>query len=98
MDRNIFCSKLKLTRPVQYRFDVSNPVIAYEDLVINGDVHRKESPNTKDADATFRCNTGNYILLVFGRLQVERGLADGRLSIEGSIERARNFNAWFKGF
>jgi hypothetical protein len=35
---------------------------------------------------------------MFGRLKVERAVADGRLSVEGSMERAKDFNAWFKGF
>jgi hypothetical protein len=93
-----FAPGLDLPTPVRYRFDVSSPVAVCEDLVVDGDAHKTEASNTEDADATFHCNTGNYILLMFGRLQVERAVADGRLSVEGSMERAKDFNAWFKGF
>ena len=93
-----FAPGLDLPAPVRYRFDVSNPVAVHKDLVVDGDAHKTEASNTEDADATFRCDTGNYLLLMFGRLQVERAVADGRLSVEGSMERAKDFNAWFKGF
>ena len=83
---------------MRYRFDVSSPVAVHEDLVVDGDAHQIEASNTENADAIFHCDTGNYLLLMFGRLQVERAVADGRLSVEGSMERAKDFNAWFKGF
>ncbi len=50
------------------------------------------------ADVVFSCSTGNYVLLMFGRLEVESAVAAGRLSIEGSPDQAKNFNVWFKGF
>jgi len=93
-----FAPGLDLPKPVRYRFDVSSPVAVREDLVVDGDTHKTEASNTEYADAIFRCDTGNYLLLMFGRLQVERAVADGRLSVEGSMERAKDFNAWFKGF
>ncbi len=49
-------------------------------------------------DVVFSCSTGNYVLLMFGRLEVESAVAAGRLSIEGSPDQAKNFNVWFKGF
>ena len=93
-----FAPGLDLLSPVRYRFDVSNPVTIYEDLLITGDAYRTKIPTTEHADATFQSNTSNYILLMFGRLQVDRAVADSRLSVEGSMKRANEFNAWFKGF
>ena len=49
-------------------------------------------------DVIFNCKTGNYILMMYGRLEIESAVEEGRLSIEGSIELAKNFNTWFKGF
>ena len=77
---------------------MSSPVAVHEDLLVNGDSFEAGPSGPEPADAVFSCNTGNYILLMFGRLQVERAVADGRLSIEGSQDQAKNFNAWFKGF
>ena len=96
--RTAFTPGLDLPTPVRYRFDVSSPVVVHEDLLVNDDAYQAERSGPEPADAVFRCNTGNYILLMFGRLQVERAVADGRLSIDGSQDQAKNFNAWFKGF
>jgi uncharacterized protein (TIGR03083 family) len=96
--RTAFTPGLGLPTPVLYRFDVSSPVAINEDLLVNGDAYEAGPSGPELAAATFRCNTGNYILLMFGRLQVERAVADGRLSMDGSLDQAKNFNAWFKGF
>ena len=96
--RIAFAPGLNLPSPVRYRFDISNPVTIYEDLLITGDAYQSEIPTTENANVTFHGNTSNYILLMFGRLQIECAVADGRLSVEGSMERAKEFNAWFKGF
>ena len=93
-----FTPGLDLPTPVRYRLAVSSPVAVHEDLVVYGDSYKTKTSDTEEADATFHGNTGNYILLMFGRLQVERAVADGRLSVDGSMERAKDFNAWFKGF
>ena len=96
--RTAFTPGLDLPKPVRYRFDVSSPVAVHEDLVVSGDAYQVGLSGLEPATAVFRCNTGNYVLLMFGRLQVGRAVADGRLSIEGSRAQAKNFNAWFKGF
>ena len=96
--RTAFTPGLDLPTPVRYRFDVSSPVAVHEDLLVTGDSFQAGQSGPEQADVVFRCSTGNYILLMFGRLQVERAVADGRLSVEGSQDQAKNFNAWFKGF
>ncbi len=93
-----FAPGLNLPAPVRYRFDFSNPLTIHEDLLITGDAYRSETPTAENPNATFHGNTSNYILLMFGRLQVDRAVADRRLSVEGSMKRAKEFNAWFKGF
>ena len=93
-----FMSGLELPTPVRFRFVVAGPVEIRKDLIVDDDSYRSETSNTEDSDVTFHCNTGNYVLLMFGRLQVERAVADGRLKVEGSMERAKDFNYWFKGF
>ena len=47
---------------------------------------------------TFRCNTGTYILLIYGRLDIEDAIAAGQLTVDGSREQAASFTAWFQGF
>ncbi len=96
--RTAFTPGLDLPVPVRYRFDVPGPVAVYEDLLVNGDSYQGGPSGPEQADAVFRCNTGNYILLMFGRLQVERAVTAGRISVEGQKDQAKNFNAWFRGF
>ncbi len=84
--------------PVRYRFDVSSPVAVHEDLLVTGDSYQMGQSNQEPAYVVFGCSTGNYVLLMFRRLEVESAVAAGRLSIEGSPDQAKNFNLWFKGF
>ena len=96
--RTAFTPGLDLPTPVRYRFDVPGPVAVHEDLLVTGDSYHGEPSGPEQPDVVFRCNTGNYILLMFGRLQVENAVAAGRVSIEGQQDQAKNFNAWFRGF
>ena len=93
-----FMTTIALPTPVRYRFDVSGPVIVRQDLVINSDSYDVLESDIKLPDVIFRCETGNYILMMYGRLAIERAVRDGRLSVEGSMELAKDFNTWFKGF
>ena len=94
----VYAPGLDLPTPVRYRFDVSSPVAVHEDLLVTGDSYQVGQSHPEPADVVFRCSTGNYVLLMFGRLEVESAVAAGRLSIEGSPDQAKNFNVWFKGF
>ncbi len=96
--RNAYAPGLDLPTPVRYRFDVPGPVAVHEDLLVTGESYQVEQSNQEPADVVFSCSTGNYVLLMFGRLEVESAVAAGRLSIEGSPDQAKNFNLWFKGF
>ena len=96
--RIAFVPGLGLPVPVRFRFDIPGPVEIKQDVVVNGGEFQIETPGGGEADAVFRCNTGNYILLIFGRLGVNEASGDGRLDITGSMEQAVNFTSWFKGF
>lgn len=93
-----FMANNALPTPVTYRFDVTGPVIVRQDLVINSDSYNVLKSGLKVPDVIFRCETGNYILMIYGRLEIERAVKDERLTVEGSMELAKNFNTWFKGF
>ena len=93
-----FAPGLDLPTPVRYRFDISSPVAVQEDVVVTRDAYSIQPSGRGVADVTFRCDTGNYILLIYGRLPPSHGVATGRLTIEGSQKEADNFTSWFKGF
>jgi uncharacterized protein (TIGR03083 family) len=83
--------------PVRYRFDVAGPVPVHQDLVVEGEKFSIEPVSGGDADVTFRCNTGNYLLLIYGRLDLSRGVPSARLEVSGNRELATLFNALFRG-
>ncbi len=89
---------LALPVPVRYRFDVAGPAPVHEDYLVTQDAFQLETGQDTPADVTFKCDTGNYILLIFGRLDVAEAVANGRLTVEGSESLAANFNQWFQGF
>lgn len=84
--------------PVRYRFDISSPVEVHEDILVTGAKYQASPSGAEPADAILRASTGDYLLLLFGRFQVEQAVATGRLNVEGSLDQAKNFNAWFPGF
>ena len=93
-----FTTSVALLTPVTYRFDVSGPVIVRQDLVITSDSYDVLESDMNPPDVVFHCDTGNYILMMYGRLEIERAIQDGRLSVKGSMELAKHFNTCFKGF
>ena len=96
--RTAFRPGLELPTPVRFRFDISGPVPIQEDVLVTGDGYQAETSGQSQPDVTFRCNTSNYILLIFGRIDLEGAPDTGRLVIEGARERASEFTAWFQGF
>ena len=96
--RSAFRPDPGLPTPARFRFEVSGPVPVRQDVVVNNDSFQTEPAVEGRADVIFRCNTGNYILLIYGRLSVAEGLTSGRLSIDGSRKRATHFTSWFQGF
>ena len=100
--RTAFRPGLGLPTPVRFRFDVSEPVPVQEDVLVTGDSFEVETSVERSGgnqpDVTFHCNTGSYILLIYGRLDLEGASDTGRLVIEGARDRAANFTAWFQGF
>ena len=96
--RTAFIPGVDLPTPVRFRFDVNGARKVAEDVVVTGQDYEVQAAGTAQADATFHCDTSNYILLIFGRLGVDAGVSSSRLNIEGSQMRASDFTTWFKGF
>ena len=69
----------QLSAPLRYRFDVPGPAPVQQDVLVSQDGFQSEPVTDKEADVTFRCATGDYLLLVFGRLSVEQAVDTGRL-------------------
>ena len=96
--RNAFRPGLDLPTPARFRFDVTGAERVSQDVVVKGQEFEIQAAGSGQADATFRCDTGSYILLIYGRIGVDQGVSSGRLSIDGPKERAAEFTTWFQGF
>ena len=96
--RTAFMPNQDLPTPARYRFDVSSPVPVHQDILVTGAQYQATASTSERADATIRGSTGNYLLLMFGRLQLADAAVSGRLTVDGSLDQAKNFNTWFPGF
>jgi hypothetical protein len=94
---NTFHPVLHLAAPVRYRFDISGPVPIRQDVLVSQDSFQLMPVAEISTDVTFRCHTGDYILLVYGRLPMERAVDTGRLEIKGHREQAGLFTTLFQG-
>jgi uncharacterized protein (TIGR03083 family) len=83
--------------PVRYRFVIAGPGPTKSDLVIDGKTIYMEDGGAAPPAVTLSCDTETYILLVYGRLNLDAAMAAGRLHVEGDRQLARAFAQWFKG-
>jgi uncharacterized protein (TIGR03083 family) len=92
-----FWSGPKPAMPVRYRFVITGPGPDKPDLVIDGETIRMEDAGTATPNVTFRCDTETYILLVYGRLNLDAAITSGRLGVAGDRQLASAFGQWFRG-
>jgi uncharacterized protein (TIGR03083 family) len=92
-----FWSGPRLAAPVRYRFLVTGPGPQQPDLVVEGNTMRMEDAGEARPNVTFRCDTETYVLLVYGRLNLDTAIASGRLAVDGDRELAKRFTQWFRG-
>ena len=94
---NTFRPTPSLATPLRYRFDVSGPAPVQQDVLVSQDGFHIEPMADSGADVTLRCTTGDSILLVYGRLPLDRAVHTGRLEIGGDRAQASLFLALFQG-
>ena len=86
-----------LETPVRFRFQVEHPIPAEADILVRGDGADLADSAPESADVTFRCETGIFVLLMFGRLTVQDARDAGTLQVEGDPDLAARFSQWFRG-
>ena len=92
-----FWSGPPLPTPVRYRFAVTGAGPGRSDVVVDGSAVRMEDAGGTTAAVTFRCDPETYVLLVYGRLDLEAAIAASRLTIDGDRQQAMAFGQWFRG-
>jgi uncharacterized protein (TIGR03083 family) len=88
------------SEPVRYRFDLSDaPAL---DVVVGADGAEVGSNLHADAaamDLLVSCDSNTYLLLAYGRLDLDAAIAAGRFQVtQGSDALLRRFAAWMVGF
>lgn len=83
--------------PVRYRFEVTEPVPYQIDLIVADGTVQQEVEVEAPADVMFRCDTESFVLLVYGRLTLDRAFQDGHVTARGERAQADAFAQWFKG-
>jgi len=86
-----------LSTPVRYRFVVSGQGPSKSDIVVDGAMLRMADAGGTTANVTWHCDTETYVLLVYGRLNLESAIASGRLVLEGERALGIAFGQWFRG-
>ena len=84
----------RLSSPLRYRLDVSDPIPFHGDIVIGGDKVQSEPVGANTPDMTFRCDTETFVLLMWGRLTYETSITSGRLLADGKNELVAEFQQW----
>lgn len=92
-----FRSGTSLPSPVRHRFVMTEPVDYQTDLVVTGDAMRQENAGNDPADVLWQCDTGAFVLLLYGRLPFEQALHDGGIAIAGDRHLAAALTQWFQG-
>jgi len=86
-----------LPEPVCYRFELNGPGSRDIDIVVAGGRVDIDKAGNKPSNVTFRCSTEIFVLMIYGRLQVEDLIASGKLLAEGPGTLTKDFGHMFKG-
>ncbi len=81
---------------LRYRFEMTGPGASNQDIVIEGGAGRMEPAGPDAANITIRCDTGTFVLLMYGRLTLESASGDGRLMVQGELVLTSAFDRWLK--
>lgn len=92
-----FRSGAKLATPARYRFEVTGTAPSACDIIVAGDTARLEPAGEAEAQVTCRCDTETFVLLMYGRLTLDRAITTGRGIWLGAPELIAAFDRWFKG-
>ncbi len=76
-----------------FRFNVTGVVEGSYDITMSNGEAAIGPAGSVRADVTFGCGAHTFALLVYGRLGIEEGAADGRIAVEGDRDLAAKFAA-----
>ena len=84
-------------RPIRYRFDLTGAGAKKLDVVVEDNKSRLEAGVAAPASVSLSCDTGTFVLLMYGRLTLDTAMAAGLLEAEGDLELIADFDRWLLG-
>ena len=76
----------------RFRFELTGTVPGSYDIVAGGGQNAyMESASDKRPDAIFGCDTQTFVLLVYGRYNLEKAMADGLMVVSGDTSLTTHF-------
>lgn len=91
-----FQPTLHLVKAIRYRFQLTGAVTSCRDVVIEGDKFREEVDAEGPAHVTISCDSGAYVLMMYGRKRLKDMIARGQVKLVGDSGVATKFEQWFK--
>lgn len=95
--RGAFRPEPKPVPPVRYRFEGTGRLPFSTDIIVDGEQAHMEPKGVMPANATFSGKPESFILLMYGRLNLHKAIAAGRLAVDGNGELVSTFAQWFRG-
>lgn len=95
--RRAFRAEPGLTGPLRFRFELTEPVAAYDLLFSREGAALERAATEQPAAVTFRCNGETYVMVMYGRLEPAAALAAGQLTYRGDAALAESFGGRFVG-
>ena len=83
--------------PLRYRFEVTSPIHYSVDVVVTEENQVMEVASSRDAQVTFKCDGETFVFLMYGRIEPEAAIANGRMSYAGDPELVTAFVQRFTG-
>ncbi len=82
---------------LRYRFDLTGVGAQKLDVVIDDTKGRLETAVKSPASVSVNCETGTFVLLMYGRLSLGSAMADNRMTVDGDLELISAFDRWLEG-
>ncbi len=92
-----FPSMTNSPEPIRYRFELSGVGSEKLDVVVEDNKARLETAVKAPASVSISCDTGTFVLLMYGRLSLDSAMAAGRLTAKGDPELVSAFDRWLAG-
>ena len=88
----LFDPGANMAKSARFRFELTGAAAGSYDIVAGGGQKAiMESASDKRPDAIFGCDTQTFILLVYGRLGLEKCMADGLVFVSGDTSLTAGF-------